>query len=341
MTKSAIKPGVGLDIGTMNLVSARQDANGKSVVRRVRDCFIDLDASAKKQLKMSKIDYLQEGDNLLVLGDSALTLANLFKREVRRPLARGVVSAGELDAQKILSYLLHSVIGDPLEEGEPCYYSIPAAPVDQEGQDVIFHTESLRQILAGFGYKPFPKNEAEALVYSQCPDTTFSGLAISYGSGMANVALVYQTVSAFSFSLARGGDWIDQGAARALGSTAAKVCAIKERGVDLLAPKGREEEALVVYIRSLIQYTLGQTAEYVRRGTAAVDLPQAVPLVVSGGTTLAKNFLGVFEQEFEVVKAKGFPIQISEIRPAKDPMAAVAEGLLVLAVSDEDEDGDA
>jgi hypothetical protein len=335
MSKDLNRPGVGLDIGTMNLVSARMAEGGKTSIRRIRDCFIDLDESAKKQLKMGKVDYIVEGDKLLVLGDSALTLANLFKRDLRRPLARGVVSAGELDAQKILSYLLHNVIGEPVVEGEHCYYSVPAAPVDQEGQDVIFHTESLRQILSGFGYTAHPKNEAEAVIYSQCAGSTFSGLAISYGSGMANIALAYQTVPAFAFSLSRGGDWIDSQTARALGSTSAKVCAIKERGVDLLHPKGREEEALVVYIRSLVHYTLQQTADFVRKGTAAVDLPEAVPLVVSGGTTRAKNFLDVFKQEFQAVKKKGFPIEVSDIVPASDPMTAVAEGLLVLASEEE------
>ena len=43
--------GVGLDIGTMNLVSSRM--KGKEVsIRRMRDLFIDLPATAKKMLKL-------------------------------------------------------------------------------------------------------------------------------------------------------------------------------------------------------------------------------------------------------------------------------------------------
>ena len=37
---------------------------------------------------------------------------------------------------------------------------------------------------------------------------------------------------------------------------------------------------------------------------------------------------------FEALKKKGFPIAISEVRPAKDPMSAVAEGLMVLATEE-------
>jgi hypothetical protein len=42
----------------------------------------------------------------------------------------------------------------------------------------------------------------------------------------------------------------------------------------------------------------------------------------------------VFTDEFDAVKKRGFPIQISEIRSAKDPMTSVAEGLLVLAMEE-------
>ncbi len=42
----------------------------------------------------------------------------------------------------------------------------------------------------------------------------------------------------------------------------------------------------------------------------------------------------ITEEEFEAMKKKGFPIQISEVRQAKDPMTAVAEGLLVLAMQE-------
>jgi hypothetical protein len=42
----------------------------------------------------------------------------------------------------------------------------------------------------------------------------------------------------------------------------------------------------------------------------------------------------VFKEEFDAIQKKGFPIKISEIRMAKDPMTSVAEGLLVLAMEE-------
>lgn len=322
--------GVGLDIGTMNIVSARQHGP-KVVTQRVRDAFIDLDTADKKTLRLSKVNYVEKDGQLIVIGDSALSMANLFKREIRRPLSRGIISAGELEAQQVLSLLVHHVLGDPVTEGEHCYFSVPAAPVDDVDQDVVYHTEIFKKIISEHGYTPHGMNEAMAIIYSQCAEENFSGLAVSFGSGMCNIALAFQTVQGMSFSVARGGDWIDQHAAKAMGATASRMCAIKEKGVDLAAPKNREEEALALYIRSLIRYCLDNIAAQFRRVQATLDLPEPIPFVVSGGTSKAGGFMDVFKQEFESGSKRGFPIAISDVRPARDPMTAVAEGLLVLA----------
>jgi hypothetical protein len=328
------KKGVGIDIGTMNIVSARQIGD-KLSTNRIRDAFLDLDPEAKKQLRLSKVDYIEmDGGQLIVIGDSALTMANLFKREVRRPLSQGVISSSELKAQQILSLLVKHVLEEPAYPDEHCFYSVPAAPVDLADQDVVYHTEIFRKIISEHGYTPHPMNEAMAIIYSQCADESFSGLSVSFGSGMCNVALAFQTVKALDFSLARGGDWVDSHAAKACGSTGSRMCAIKEKGVDLADPKTRDEEALALYIRALIRYCLEQIAQQFRKVQSSVELPVPIPFVISGGTTKAGGFEKVFQDEFDAVKKRGFPIEVSEIRMAKDPMTAVAEGLLVLAMEE-------
>jgi len=331
---TASAPGCGLDLGTMNLVSARQTGGNQIETKRIRDVFIDLDIETKKTLRLSQVDYVEQGDTLVVLGDPALNMANLFKREVRRPLSHGIISSAELEAQQILSLLIENVLGKPVSPNEHCFYSVPAEPVDDVGQDIIYHTEVFRKILTELGYTPHPMNEAMAIIYSQCMNENFSGLAASFGSGMMNIALSYQTVKGLDFALARCGDWVDAHAAKAIGSTASRMCAIKEKGVDLSNPTNREEEAIALYIRALIKYCLDNIAVQFKKVQAAIDLPDPVPFVVSGGTSKANGFMKVFTEEFEAVKRRGFPIEISEIRTARDPMTAVAEGLLVLAMEE-------
>lgn len=335
MSETKFKAGVGLDVGTMNIVAARATEHDKIITTRIRDAFIDLDAEAKRTLRLSKINYVEKDGNLIVIGDSALNMANLFKREVRRPLQRGVIAAGEIEAQEVLSLMIFQVLQEPRVDGEHCFYSVPSAPIDDPDQDVVYHQEIFRKIITEHRYKATPVNEAMAIIYSQCAAENFSGLAISFGSGMCNVALAYETVKGMDFSLARGGDWIDAHAAKALGSTSARVCALKEKGVDLVgATKTREDEAIVLYIRALIRYCLDNIAVQFRRVQSSLTLPGPIPFILSGGTSKAGGFLQVFQEEFEAVKKRGFPVPISEIRLATDPMTAVAEGLLVLAVEE-------
>jgi len=333
----AFKPGAGLDIGTMNIVSARRDRDGNVQTHKVRDAFLDLDRDARRSLKMSKVDYVEKETALLVIGDSALTMANLFKREARRPLSRGVIAAGEIDAQEILSLLTHQVLEDPVVEGEHCFFSVPAAPLDDLDQDIHYHTEIFRKIITEHGYVAHPANEAMAIIYSQCAKETFSGLAISFGAGMCNVALAYQAAQGMDFALARGGDWVDSQSAKAVGRTAAQMCAIKEKGVNLAKPKGREQEAIVLYVRALIDYCLVNVTAQFKKVQGEVSLPEPIPFVVSGGSSKAEGFMAIFQEQFEAAR-KDFPIDISEVRHATNPLTAVAEGLLVLAIEEHEDE---
>jgi len=327
------KLGCAIDIGTMNLVSARQNQQGKVVTKSIRDCFLDLEPDAKKTLKLSRVPYTEQAGQLVVLGEAAFRFASLFKREVRRPLQRGVIAAGELDAQKILSLLIFHALDVPLTAGEACHYSVPAAPVDDTTQDVFYHQEVFRKILTDHGYKPTPVNEAMAILFSQCAQENFSGVTMSYGSGQVNVALGYQTIEGLTFSHTHAGDWVDIHAGKAVGLTAQRMCVIKEKGVDLLAPKTREEEALALYMRSAMDYTLFHLKREFDKVRATLDIAEPLPIILSGGMTRAGNFLPIFQ---EAIKGVALPFEVSEVRLATDPMTSVAEGLLVLAQQEAD-----
>jgi hypothetical protein len=330
--------GVGLDIGTMNLVAARRKSGGKVDTVRLRDAFIDLPIEAKKRLKLSGVNFIEpeeDGDTIIVVGDAAMDMANVFRQELRRPLSRGLISAGELDALHVLGILVKNVLGDPAEEDEVCYFSVPAAPVDED-RDVVYHKGVFERIVEECGYEAYPSNEAMAIVFAETAKENFSGLAISFGSGMCNIALAVNGIEGLVFSVARGGDWIDAGAAKAVGSTASRLCAAKEKGIDLMAPADREQEALALYYKALIEYCIDQVAAEFAKIKDQFALPKAIPIVLSGGTALAGGFEEFFGKVFKKKRRK-FPIEVSEIRMASDPLNAVARGLLILAMQEYDE----
>jgi hypothetical protein len=330
---------VGLDIGTCFLVAATQDDSGQTQTSSIRDAFLDVeaDASVLNMLKMSNVSYVQNGSNVYVVGEPALSIANLLKREARRPLSQGVIAPGEHDAERMLIILLKNILKGPRGENETVFFSVPAKSIDRD-MDVIYHTEMFRKIIESMGYKATPMNEAAAIVYSNASSDGFTALATSFGAGSVNTALVYQTMVGMAFSLARSGDWVDASSARAVGSTATRLMAVKEKGINLLDPTEgdpkqiREREALVMYYRNLIRYVIENTAKEFKKDNSKMELPESLPWILSGGTTKPKNFLEFFKQEFEKERAT-FPISISEIRMAGDVLNSVAQGLLIAALN--------
>lgn len=326
--------GVGLDIGTMNIVAARQNQDSQTETKRVRDAFLDVPKSAKKMLKLSDVPYVEREDELLLVGDTALEMANIFGKEVRRPLQDGLISPSEIDSIEVLGFLLNSVLGDPRNGAEHVYYSVPAPPLDYPDRDIVYHKGIFYNALIQLGYTPHASNEAMAIVYSECSKDLFSGLTFSFGSGMTNVALAFKTIECMTFSVARGGDWIDKGAAKNLGATASKMCAVKESGgFDLMNPIGREQQALAFYYQELIQYALNNVVKQFVKVKDQFNIEKPIPIVIAGGTSLAGGFLPFFQQVFERHR-KRFPIPVSEVRLASDQLNAVAKGLLIQSMQE-------
>lgn len=334
---------VGLDIGTAFLVSATKDPkneNAQVEIKSIRDAFLDIEVepSILNMLKMSNVSFVQSNDTIYVLGEPAISISNLLKREVRRPMNKGVISPGELEAEKILLLLLKEILKKPAFEDEKVYYSVPAKAINSE-MNVTYHEAVFKKLIESLDFKAVAMNEAAAIVYSNCSNDGFSALSSSFGAGMVNTALVYRTLVGMSFSLEGSGDWIDLNAARATGSTATRITSIKEKGVNLLNPEEgdpkylREREAIVVYYRTLIHNVIDGIKKEFKRDQGMVELPESLPWIISGGTSKAVNFVEFFKQEFAKVRDT-FPIDISEIRHAADPLSDVAKGLLIAALND-------
>ena len=332
----------GIDIGTCWIVGARQDANAQIQIKSIRDAFliIENESAIKTMLTMSNVNYVESDENLYIIGDSSLVMASLLKRPVQRPMSNGVLASGEKEAEKILLLLLENVLGKAHVQGEICFYSVPGNPLERD-MDIIYHQAKLSGLLGQLGYKAQHMNEAAAIAFSNAAKEQFSALTISAGAGMLNVCLMYKTMIGMSYSIINSGDWVDESAAKAVGSSPVRLQAIKEKGIDLMNPAEggdprtiREREAISIYYKSLILRLLDSLKiEFIKNKKADFELPCAIPMIISGGTSKAKNFLEFFKAAFDTVK--NFPIPVSEIRMASDPLNAVAQGLLVAALNAE------
>jgi hypothetical protein len=138
-------------------------------------------------------------------------------------------------------------------------------------------------------------------------------------------------MAALSFSTSRAGDWIDRNVATVLGIKQSRAAANKEKGMSILTPRNREEEAVEIYYRNLISYTLENIKKRFESADGMPSFPDPVEIVCAGGTSMVGGFIEVFKQEYEAIK---FPIPVKNIRRAEDPLFSVARGCLVAALSD-------
>jgi hypothetical protein len=329
--RSVKKLGKGLDVGTANLVCAFHGDDGKVTLRRERNAFIDvkIDAFTRAMLNEQKVSYASYKNLFLILGQTSYEFANIVGREVRRTMQSGLISSKDADALPVLKLLIEKVLGAPQQEGEPLCFSLPAAPVDST-LNIEYHRGILIGLLNRFGYQAFAIDEGMAVVYSELAQDGFTGIGASFGGGMVNLCVAYKSMPALSFSITRCGDWIDQNAAQALGIKATRANGLRERGVNIKAPKTREEEAIAIFYRNLIAYVASTLREHLMASDLALEFPQPIPMVCAGGTSLAQGFAEVFMEEFD---RTGFPVPLKEVRVSAHPLDATARGCLVAANS--------
>lgn len=328
---------VGLDIGTSYVVSAAiEDAKKNSVnYSLIRSAFLNLEPNTRtrKMLQNLKHAYIETEDKLYLVGDPAIDLANIFSEEVKRPMHKGVLSPSEKDAIQVMRLLIKEVLKDIVGPDTVVAYSSPADPVDGSF-NTIYHRDLMQSILKNdLGVaKAIPMNEAHALGYAELSDDMYTGLCFSFGAGMVNAVLSYAGMDTLNFSISKGGDWIDKNAALSRGLTASQMQAKKEEGVNILAPKTPDEQAISIYYRALITEAITSFNERFATATDRPQLNKPIPVVIAGGTTLASGFEELFKQ---VVSENPLPFTVKEIRAADDRLRAVAQGLLLAAMSEE------
>lgn len=326
--------GRGLDVGTANMLSAVRMESGEVVVKRERNAFLEIPAGSgggQEMLTKLNVPFVSYRDRVFVLGDVSFELANMFGKEVRRPMQDGFLSPGEQDAIPIMRFIIERLLGKPQVEGEPVHFCIPAPSIDREN-DTVYHEGIVSGILKKLGFSPKAMNEGHAVVYSELAEQGFTGIGVSCGGGMFNVCIAYKTIPAVTFSVARGGDWIDKHVSKVMGIPQVRATAIKEGNVDLMNPRSREEEAVVLYYRNLISYVLKNLKQ---RFQLARDVPQftdPVEVVCAGGTSLVGGFTEIFAEELRKVD---FPLPIACVRRAEDAMTSVVRGTLIASAIEE------
>ena len=335
----------GLDCGTSFYIAATEDR-----IKKQRNAFLTVDGEVnqvKRMLKRQRIPFVEKAGKIHIVGQHAFNYAQIFSTaELKRPMKSGLLNPTEKDALPVLNAIIGELLGEA-KDGETCVYCIPSKPIDVQ-REVSYHEDVLRTIIEQYGYSVKKIEEAVAIGYEGLVDTQLTGVAISMGAGMCNIAVMYQGMTALSFSVSRGGDWIDENVSMDTGVSRAKVTSIKENSntLDLssanyqnIYEEDTDEANVLIAIRSyygaLVNYLLTNLKVQFEGVENVPNFPDPVPIVIGGGTSLVKGFLDVFNEQFD---QNDFPIPISEIVHIEDAHTAVARGCLSEAQLIEEDD---
>jgi hypothetical protein len=91
------------------------------------------------------------------------------------------------------------------------------------------------------------------------------------------------------------------------------------------------QQVLSVYYDDTIQALVSGLKNAFQGARNLPKLARPIPLVLSGGTAMPEGFRDRFQT---VLRASEFPIELSEIRTAADPLKTTAKGALIAALSE-------
>ena len=340
---------IGVDVGTGNLIATYSNDGKKVESYKIKDAFFKLDPAnfmagsamqfGEKMLAKSGANFIKLDGILHVLGDDAFKFAHLFHKECLRPMSKGVLNPNEPISALMVKELIRGIAGEAESDEDVLYYCTPAEPIDAEF-DIVFHAEVLNGVFKDLGYKKINRmTEGLAVVYSECEDTAYTGLGISCGAGMVNIAYSFMGIPVFSFSITKSGDWIDQSAAKAVSETANVVQSVKEKGLDITNPKDNIEQAITIYYNALIDYIVSEFKRLYesKDKTELPNINQPINIVIAGGTSMIGGFVDRFKEKI----GDDFPIPVGEVKLAKEPLYAVSNGLYnaSLVASSDEKDG--
>jgi len=322
---------IGLDIGTSNIVVYKK---GKSEVSTQIESNVFFTVPSRPQtieiLRANDIQFLALNGSLFILGQHAEEFANMMGGCTQRPMDSGLVNLGEDEGINVMHGILNRLIPPSEKENEPLRFSVPGNSIDSQGT-TMFNESIFKTYLTNLGYSPQPINEGMAVLVSELSNDYVTGLGISIGGGMCNICCAYLSIPVVTYSIPKGGDFIDKMGAGSVDQSPAKIRSIKEKELDLSGtPKTNIEHGLHACYDNLFSTLVKSLEQVLSTSDRVPKLRQAVPIILSGGTFLAAGSLDKFASMLQKV---ALPLKISDIVLAENPLHATAKGAYIMTAA--------
>ena len=321
---------IGLDVGTSRVVKAHRGERDYEFESQL-NAFVRIPYSkiTENTLKKEGVPHTVQGPEIIVHGNESERFAGLLQVETRRPMTRGILNPSEPESLDRITEIIRSLTGSDARNGQKICFSVPAAP-QGEAENLTYHEATLRQVLTGLGYDVKSINEGLAVIYAELEDSNYTGIGISCGGGLCNVCLAYLSVPVVSFSMPKAGDFIDSSASAVTGELATSIRMRKEDGFYLNGHfADKIHQVLTVYYDDMIHSLVDGLKEAFASARSKPKIGRPIPLVLSGGSALPGGFRERFEK---VLREADFPIALSEVRVAEQPLYTTAKGALIAAL---------
>jgi hypothetical protein len=322
---------IGLDVGTSRIVTAQQ-INEEIKYNTQLNAFIAIPYSrlTENVLQKEGVPHAVDGDEILVHGNESERFADLLNKDIRRTMTRGVLNPDEPENVRLIQQITRTLLGEA-KKGQKVYFTVPAALLGSE-EDLTYHEATLRQVLTEGGYEVKSVNEGLAVVYAELESSNYTGIGISCGGGLCNVCFSYLSVPILSFSIPKAGDFIDSSAASVTGERPNRIRILKEQSFYINGHfENKLQQVLSVYYDDMIKSLVTALRNAFQTARNLPKISRPIPLVLSGGSAMPKGFRDRFQA---VLSASDFPVALSEIRMAADPLTTTAKGALVAALSE-------
>jgi hypothetical protein len=326
-------PAVGLDVGTSRIVLA-QRVNEDYQFESQLNAFVSIPYSklTASVLEKEGVPHAVQNNEIIVHGNESEKFAELMGTEIRRPMTKGTLDAKEPESLSTIRQIIQSLAGLGAKDGGAVCFTVPAPPLGAQ-ESLTYHESTLKALLSELGYQPKPINEGLAVIYGELENTNYSGIGISFGGGLCNVAMAYLSVPVMSFSVPKGGDYIDYSTASVTGERANHIRLTKEQSFHFNGFfSDKLHQVLGVYYDDMIQSVVNGLKDAIWGTRNLPRLGRPVPLVLSGGTAMPAGFRDRFEK---MIRAESLPIEISEVRMAANPLHTAAKGALVATLAEQ------
>lgn len=323
----------GLDVGTSRIVLASGDI-GDIKSQTQLNAFVNVPYSkfTENILRQNKITYQLNngGKEILIFGSESEKFANSFNVEARRSMSNGLLNPNEPNGWLVIQSIIGYLVKKTTKPDILCF-SVPGAPRGQEA-NLVYHEGMIKNFLESLGYKAKSVNEGLSVVFAEMEKDNFTGIGISCGGGMCNVCFAFMSVPVFSFSISKAGDYIDKAVASVTNELPTRIRVIKEESLDLSKPpRDKYESAMHIYYEEMILTLVEGLRSEISESRNLPKLDRSIPIVLSGGTAKPKGFLEKFEKIF---RQTDFPIKISDVRVAAEPLTVTARGCYIAAAYD-------